>query len=79
VQAEWGEYQPQLRALHPEHVAAEVKKKKATSAWRSMAMRIAVIFVDEHGQIVDATAIMALCARACTRPKKLPRASSSPP
>jgi phosphoglucosamine mutase len=58
-------------ALHPEHVAAEVKKKKAHLGVALDGDADRVIFVDEHGKIVDGDAIMALCATRMHKAKKL--------
>src|SRR3954470_12026386 len=58
-------------ALHPEHVAAEVKKKKAHLGVALDGDADRVIFVDERGQIVDGDAIMALCATRMFKHKRL--------
>lgn len=49
-------------ALHPEHVIKEVRRKKATIGIALDGDADRVIVVDEHGEIVDGDAIMALCA-----------------
>jgi phosphoglucosamine mutase len=58
-------------ALHPEHVAAEVKKKKAHIGVALDGDADRVIFVDEHGVIVDGDAIMALCGTRMHQARKL--------
>jgi phosphoglucosamine mutase len=60
-------------ALHPEHVAAEVKKKKAHLGVALDGDADRVIFVDERGQIVDGDAIMALCGTRMHKAGKLAR------
>src|SRR6478752_2991995 len=60
-------------ALHPEHVAAEVKKKKAHIGVALDGDADRVIFVDEHGAIVDGDAIMALCGTRMHKAGKLNR------
>jgi phosphoglucosamine mutase len=62
-------------ALHPEHVALEVKKKKAHLGIALDGDADRVIFVDEHGEIVDGDAIMALCATRMLEHGKLARAT----
>ncbi len=49
-------------ALHPEHVVKEVKRMKATIGIALDGDADRVIVVDEHGDIVDGDAVMALCA-----------------
>jgi len=49
-------------ALHPEHMAAEVKKQKAHLGIALDGDADRVIIVDEQGEIVDGDAVMALCA-----------------
>jgi phosphoglucosamine mutase len=49
-------------ALHPEHVVKEVKRKKAAIGIALDGDADRVIVVDEHGEIVDGDAVMALCA-----------------
>jgi phosphoglucosamine mutase len=58
-------------AMHPEHVALEVKKKKAHLGVALDGDADRVIFVDEHGAIVDGDAIMALCGTRMHLAKKL--------
>jgi phosphoglucosamine mutase len=58
-------------AMHPEHVALEVKKKKAHLGVALDGDADRVIFVDEHGAIVDGDAIMALCGTRMHQAKKL--------
>jgi phosphoglucosamine mutase len=58
-------------ALHPEHVAAEVKKKKAHLGVALDGDADRVIFVDENGAIVDGDAIMALCGTRMHKARKL--------
>ncbi|HEY3499786.1 MAG TPA: phosphoglucosamine mutase [Polyangiaceae bacterium] len=48
-------------ALHPSHVATEVKKRKANIGIALDGDADRVIFVDETGEIVDGDAVMALC------------------
>jgi phosphoglucosamine mutase len=48
-------------ALHPSHVAAEVKKRKANIGIALDGDADRVMFVDENGDIVDGDAVMALC------------------
>ena len=48
-------------ALHPTHVATEVKKRKANIGIALDGDADRVIFVDENGEIVDGDAVMALC------------------
>jgi phosphoglucosamine mutase len=58
-------------ALHPEHVAAEVKKRKAQLGVALDGDADRVIFVDEHGKIVDGDAIMALVGTRMHKAGKL--------
>jgi len=58
-------------ALHPEHVAHEVKQKGAQIGVALDGDADRVIFVDEKGQIVDGDAIMALCATRMIKHKRL--------
>jgi phosphoglucosamine mutase len=60
-------------AMHPEHVAVEVKKKKAHLGVALDGDADRVIFVDEHGAIVDGDAIMALCGTRMCKSGKLNR------
>jgi phosphoglucosamine mutase len=58
-------------ALHPEHVAGEVKKRKAQLGVALDGDADRVIFVDEHGKIVDGDAIMALVGTRMHKARKL--------
>ncbi len=58
-------------ALHPSHVAAEVKKKKAHLGIALDGDADRVIFVDEHGEVVDGDAVMALCGTRLSRAGRL--------
>ncbi|HEY3257031.1 MAG TPA: phosphoglucosamine mutase, partial [Polyangiaceae bacterium] len=58
-------------ALHPEHVALEVKRQGAQLGVALDGDADRVIFVDEKGQIVDGDAIMALCATRMIKRKRL--------
>src|ERR1700761_3469927 len=58
-------------ALHPEHVAAEVKRQGAALGVALDGDADRVIFVDEKGQIVDGDAIMALCGTRMLKQKRL--------
>jgi phosphoglucosamine mutase len=58
-------------ALHPEHVAHEVKRQGAQIGVALDGDADRVIFVDENGQIVDGDAIMALCATRMIKHKRL--------
>jgi phosphoglucosamine mutase len=49
-------------ALHPEHVLKEVKRHKADIGIALDGDADRVIFVDEHGDVVDGDKVMALCA-----------------
>jgi len=50
-------------ALHPEHLGAEVVKRKAHLGVALDGDADRLIVVDEHGAVVDGDAIMAICAR----------------
>jgi phosphoglucosamine mutase len=54
-------------ALHPSHVAGEVKKRKAHLGIALDGDADRVIFVDELGEIVDGDAVMALCGTRLLR------------
>ena len=54
-------------ALHPSHVAGEVKKRKAHLGIALDGDADRVIFVDEAGEIVDGDAVMALCGTRLLR------------
>jgi phosphoglucosamine mutase len=58
-------------ALHPEQVAAEVKRQGAALGVALDGDADRVIFVDEKGEIVDGDAIMALCATRMIKRKSL--------
>jgi phosphoglucosamine mutase len=58
-------------ALYPNHVAAEVKKRKASLGIALDGDADRVIFVDEHGEIVDGDAVMALCGTRLSRAGRL--------
>jgi phosphoglucosamine mutase len=60
-------------ALHPDHVAHEVKKRGAAIGIALDGDADRVIMVDERGQVVDGDAIMALCARRLIARDKLPK------
>jgi phosphoglucosamine mutase len=58
-------------ALHPTHAAAEVKKRKAHLGIALDGDADRVIFVDEHGEVVDGDAVMALCGTRLARAGRL--------
>ncbi|MFZ5891238.1 MAG: phosphoglucosamine mutase [Myxococcota bacterium] len=58
-------------ALHPEHVAHEVKRMHAHAGVALDGDADRVIFVDEKGEIVDGDAIMALVALRMLRERRL--------
>jgi phosphoglucosamine mutase len=58
-------------ALHPSHVAGEVKKRKAHLGIALDGDADRVIFVDERGEIVDGDAVMALCGTRLQRAGRL--------
>jgi len=60
-------------ALHPEHAAREVKKRKALMGIALDGDADRLIVVDEKGQVVDGDAVMALCATRMIRKRKLRR------
>lgn len=60
-------------ALHPEHAAREVKKRKALMGIALDGDADRLIVVDEKGQVVDGDAVMALCATRMLRKRKLRR------
>jgi phosphoglucosamine mutase len=60
-------------ALHPEHAAREVKKRKAAMGIALDGDADRLIVVDEKGQVVDGDAVMALCATRLLRKRKLRR------
>ena len=62
-------------ALHPEHVAHEVVRRGAAIGIALDGDADRVIMVDEHGQVVDGDAIMALCARRLLKQGRLPKST----
>ncbi|RYZ06953.1 MAG: phosphoglucosamine mutase [Myxococcales bacterium] len=58
-------------ALHPEHVAREVKRHGAALGVALDGDADRAIFVDEKGQVVDGDAIMALCATRLLAQRRL--------
>lgn len=58
-------------ALHPEHVAREVLKRKADIGIALDGDADRLIVVDEHGDVVDGDAVMALCATRLLAEKRL--------
>ena len=58
-------------ALHPEHVALEVKKRGAHLGIALDGDADRAIFIDEKGEVVDGDAIMALCATRMIKQKRL--------
>lgn len=58
-------------ALHPDHVVHEVARKHAAIGIALDGDADRVIFVDEHGKIVDGDAIMALCGITMLRERRL--------
>ena len=58
-------------ALHPGQVATEVKKRKANLGIALDGDADRVIFVDEHGEIVDGDAVLALCGTRLQRAGRL--------
>lgn len=58
-------------ALHPEHVQKEVVRRKAQLGIALDGDADRVILVDEHGEIVDGDAVMALCATRMLAEKRL--------
>ncbi|HEX7669017.1 MAG TPA: phosphoglucosamine mutase [Polyangiaceae bacterium] len=58
-------------ALHPEHVVKEVKRRKAHIGIALDGDADRVIVVDEHGDVVDGDALMAICASRMIREGRL--------
>jgi phosphoglucosamine mutase len=58
-------------ALHPSHVASEVKKRKAHLGVALDGDADRVIFADERGEIVDGDAVLALCGTRLQRAGRL--------
>jgi len=62
-------------ALHPEHVAREVVRRGAAIGIALDGDADRVIMLDEHGQVVDGDAVMALCARRMLAQGRLPKST----
>jgi len=62
-------------ALHPSHAAAEVKKRKAHLGIALDGDADRVIFLDEHGEVVDGDAVMALCGTRLARAGRLAKST----
>jgi phosphoglucosamine mutase len=60
-------------ALHPEHMAKEVVRRKADLGIALDGDADRLIIVDEHGEVVDGDAVMALCATRMLEAKRLPK------
>ncbi len=60
-------------ALHPEHVAKEVTRRKAHIGVALDGDADRLIVVDDRGEIVDGDTLMALCATRMLKEKRLPR------
>jgi phosphoglucosamine mutase len=58
-------------AMHPEHVAAEVRKRKADLGIALDGDADRVILIDDRGDEVDGDRVMALCATRMIREKRL--------
>jgi phosphoglucosamine mutase len=58
-------------AMHPEHVAAEVRKRKADLGIALDGVADRVILIDDRGDEVDGDRVMALCATRMIREKRL--------
>jgi phosphoglucosamine mutase len=58
-------------ALHPEHMAKEVVRRKAHLGVALDGDADRLIVVDEHGEVVDGDAVMALCATRMLEAKRL--------
>src|SRR5690606_12833308 len=58
-------------ALHPEHVAREVVRRKADIGIALDGDADRLIVVDEHGEVVDGDAVMALCATRLLAARRL--------
>jgi phosphoglucosamine mutase len=63
----------QCGALHPEHVAKEVKKRKADVGVALDGDADRVVVVDDEGHLVDGDELMALCATRLLKQKRLPK------
>jgi phosphoglucosamine mutase len=60
-------------ALHPEHMAKEVVRRKAHLGVALDGDADRLIIVDEAGEVVDGDAVMALCATRLLQAKRLPK------
>jgi phosphoglucosamine mutase len=60
-------------ALHPEHMAKEVVRRKAQLGIALDGDADRLIIVDEAGAVVDGDAVMALCATRMLRAERLPK------
>jgi phosphoglucosamine mutase len=60
-------------ALHPQHMAKEVVRRKAHLGVALDGDADRLIVVDEFGEVVDGDAVMALCATRLLKAKRLPR------
>lgn len=60
-------------ALHPEHLAKEVLRRKAQLGVALDGDADRLIVVDENGAVVDGDAVMALCATRLLRTERLPQ------
>ena len=60
-------------ALHPDHVAEQVRRRRAAVGIALDGDADRVIFVDERGRVVDGDAIMALCGTRLLRAGRLPK------
>jgi len=60
-------------ALHPEHMAKEVVRRKADLGIALDGDADRLIVVDEHGEVVDGDTVMALCATRMLEAKRLPK------
>lgn len=60
-------------ALHPEHMAKEVVRRKAHLGVALDGDADRLIIVDETGEVVDGDAVMALCATRMLKEKRLPK------
>lgn len=58
-------------AVHPEAVSAEVKRRGAALGIALDGDADRVVFVDEHGKVVDGDAVLAVCAESLLKKKKL--------
>jgi phosphoglucosamine mutase len=58
-------------ALHPEHLAREVRRRKADVGIALDGDADRLIVVDEHGEVLDGDVLMALCATRMLKEKRL--------